>query len=254
MPLTSPGYPGNNTDMDLGSGGRHSGKTRIGDYADAPISATRTREPQDASRHNKKRKVPPGANSHRSRASDTHRNTSGSNKRRDTSGRHGYRDDSDLAASSDDQADAQENGRGSQRTSKSDNLGVTWSGRGGDDMHVMEENDGSRSSGRARVAKSSHAGRGRDDQDDQRYCFCNNVSYGDMIGCDDDDCEREWFHLGCVGLLKPPQGTWYCDACLERRTQQAKKQAKRGVRPSRSTPLPMPETVGGARRTATARR
>jgi inhibitor of growth protein 3 len=31
-----------------------------------------------------------------------------------------------------------------------------------------------------------------EDTDERRYCFCNNVSYGDMIGCDDDDCEREW--------------------------------------------------------------
>ncbi|KAJ1032685.1 hypothetical protein NDA16_000707 [Ustilago loliicola] len=63
---------------------------------------------------------------------------------------------------------------------------------------------------------ASNAG-GADDADEARYCFCNNVSYGDMIGCDDDDCEREWFHLGCVGLTKPPQGTWYCEVCLERR-------------------------------------
>jgi hypothetical protein len=24
------------------------------------------------------------------------------------------------------------------------------------------------------------------------YCTCRNVSYGEMIGCDDDDCEIEW--------------------------------------------------------------
>ena len=60
-----------------------------------------------------------------------------------------------------------------------------------------------------------------EDADERRYCFCNNVSYGDMIGCDDDDCEREWFHLGCVGLLKPPQGTWYCDDCATKRAVSA---------------------------------
>jgi inhibitor of growth protein 3 len=61
-----------------------------------------------------------------------------------------------------------------------------------------------------------------DDADERRYCFCNNVSYGDMIGCDGDDCEREWFHLGCVGLLKPPQGTWYCDDCAQKRSTNAR--------------------------------
>lgn len=31
------------------------------------------------------------------------------------------------------------------------------------------------------------------DADDTRtYCFCNGVSYGDMIACDDEGCEREW--------------------------------------------------------------
>ncbi|PWZ03188.1 hypothetical protein BCV70DRAFT_12959 [Testicularia cyperi] len=74
---------------------------------------------------------------------------------------------------------------------------------------------------------SSTAGGAGDDADEARYCFCNNVSYGDMIGCDDDDCEREWFHLGCVGLTKPPQGTWYCEACLERRASNGRSKAKK---------------------------
>ncbi|SPO21689.1 related to p33ING1b (ING1) protein [Ustilago trichophora] len=89
---------------------------------------------------------------------------------------------------------------------------------------------GSNSASRA-DSPSSNAGAG-DDADEARYCFCNNVSYGDMIGCDDDDCEREWFHLGCVGLTKPPQGTWYCEACLERRAANGRggkgKKAKSG--------------------------
>lgn len=245
-------------EMDGSSNGRRSSKVRVGDYPDAPMSATRTRErePQDASRYNKKRKVPPGATSSQRSRTDSSRNTSsGSNKRRETSGRHGYRDDSDHGASSDDQADMHDNGRGTQRTTKSDSMGATWSGRRvNEDIHGSDDHDGPRGGGRARVAKASHTSRGRDDQDDQRYCFCNNVSYGDMIGCDDDDCEREWFHLGCVGLLKPPQGTWYCDACLERRTQQAKNKAKRGVRPGRGTPIPMPEPSGSARRVSAARR
>lgn len=89
---------------------------------------------------------------------------------------------------------------------------------------------GSTSASRA-DSPASNAG-GADDADEARYCFCNNVSYGDMIGCDDDDCEREWFHLGCVGLTKPPQGTWYCEACLERRAANGRggkaKKAKSG--------------------------
>lgn len=43
-----------------------------------------------------------------------------------------------------------------------------------------------------------------DGENEPRYCYCNGVSYGEMVGCDADDCPREWFHLQCVGLAKAP--------------------------------------------------
>ncbi|KAK6200340.1 uncharacterized protein RJT21DRAFT_5421 [Scheffersomyces amazonensis] len=46
------------------------------------------------------------------------------------------------------------------------------------------------------------------------YCYCNQVSFGEMVGCDGDDCKREWFHLPCIGFKNPPKGKWYCDDCL----------------------------------------
>jgi len=57
-----------------------------------------------------------------------------------------------------------------------------------------------------------------DDVDEQRYCFCNGVSYGEMVACDGDGCPREWFHLECVGLKVAPKGNakWYCDECKKR--------------------------------------
>ena len=47
------------------------------------------------------------------------------------------------------------------------------------------------------------------------YCFCNNVSYGDMIACDNENCPFEWFHFPCVGVTEKPQKgqTWYCLRC-----------------------------------------
>ncbi|KAI9798131.1 MAG: hypothetical protein M1835_004220 [Candelina submexicana] len=45
-----------------------------------------------------------------------------------------------------------------------------------------------------------------DDESEPRYCYCNQVSYGEMVACDADDCPREWFHLVCVGLTKAPKG------------------------------------------------
>lgn len=53
------------------------------------------------------------------------------------------------------------------------------------------------------------------DPNEARYCYCNGVSYGEMVACDNDDCAREWFHLECTGLrsLPPARSTWYCDEC-----------------------------------------
>ena len=31
-----------------------------------------------------------------------------------------------------------------------------------------------------------------DNDDGRTYCFCDGVSYGEMIACDDGNCEREW--------------------------------------------------------------
>ena len=79
---------------------------------------------------------------------------------------------------------------------------------------------------------------GEDDEDgpgQERYCYCNEVSYGEMVGCDGDNCVREWFHLNCVGLNRAPAkngkssrqfglswnpakafpAKWYCEECKE---------------------------------------
>ncbi|VDD74788.1 unnamed protein product [Mesocestoides corti] len=51
--------------------------------------------------------------------------------------------------------------------------------------------------------------------DEQRYCFCNDVSYGDMIACDAPTCPFEWFHYSCVGLTVAPKGQWFCPSCAK---------------------------------------
>ena len=75
------------------------------------------------------------------------------------------------------------------------------------------------------------------DPDEPRYCLCGDVSFGTMIGCENPDvspirtslscyytwrvlmsmlqCEKEWFHLDCVGLQEPPgrRVKWYCPDC-----------------------------------------
>ncbi|XP_046431997.1 inhibitor of growth protein 3 isoform X1 [Neodiprion virginianus] len=51
------------------------------------------------------------------------------------------------------------------------------------------------------------------DPNEPRYCICNQVSYGDMVACDNQDCPFEWFHYPCVGISAPPKGKWYCPQC-----------------------------------------
>ncbi|KAF2486444.1 hypothetical protein BDY17DRAFT_315251 [Neohortaea acidophila] len=57
------------------------------------------------------------------------------------------------------------------------------------------------------------------DPDEPRYCICGDVSWGTMIACDNEEnCEKEWFHLSCVGLqdLPPRRTKWYCPDCRKR--------------------------------------
>lgn len=56
-----------------------------------------------------------------------------------------------------------------------------------------------------------------DEASDERYCYCNDISYGEMVACDNKNCAREWFHLRCVGLEKAPgkNAKWFCDECKE---------------------------------------
>ncbi|CEP11130.1 hypothetical protein [Parasitella parasitica] len=51
------------------------------------------------------------------------------------------------------------------------------------------------------------------DKDEPLYCFCQQVSYGEMVACDGENCPYEWFHMDCVGLDEPPKGAWYCSDC-----------------------------------------
>jgi hypothetical protein len=72
------------------------------------------------------------------------------------------------------------------------------------------------------------------DPDEPTYCICGDVSWGTMVACDNQDvsdalsfdcgaltggqCEKEWFHLECVGLpdIPPRRSKWYCPDCQVR--------------------------------------
>ncbi|KAI0353114.1 hypothetical protein OH77DRAFT_662796 [Trametes cingulata] len=54
---------------------------------------------------------------------------------------------------------------------------------------------------------------GADAEDQELYCYCQKLSYGEMIACDNDGCRYQWFHLSCVNLKPPLPENWYCEEC-----------------------------------------
>lgn len=85
------------------------------------------------------------------------------------------------------------------------------------DDRKKKRSDESRASTPAAATKKRTAKPRRDDDGghtEPTYCYCNQVSFGEMVGCDGADCKREWFHLPCIGFKNPPKGRWYCDDCL----------------------------------------
>uniref|UniRef100_V5EPZ8 Chromatin modification-related protein n=2 Tax=Kalmanozyma brasiliensis (strain GHG001) TaxID=1365824 RepID=V5EPZ8_KALBG len=51
------------------------------------------------------------------------------------------------------------------------------------------------------------------DPTEPTYCYCGQVSYDEMVACDNDDCTIEWFHYACVGLTRQPKKEWFCRFC-----------------------------------------
>ena len=48
------------------------------------------------------------------------------------------------------------------------------------------------------------------------WCYCGqDETYDYMIGCDNEECSIQWFHLSCVHMTmdKVPEGDWLCPEC-----------------------------------------
>ena len=37
-----------------------------------------------------------------------------------------------------------------------------------------------------------------------------------MIGCDNPQCDIQWYHYTCLGIDVVPEGDWYCPACINK--------------------------------------
>ncbi|KAI5829288.1 hypothetical protein K523DRAFT_352679 [Schizophyllum commune Tattone D] len=69
---------------------------------------------------------------------------------------------------------------------------------------------------------------GATDEDKKIYCYCQQISWGEMIGCEnEEDCPRQWFHLSCVGLSEVPTGDWWCKECKSQAPVKRNRSAKK---------------------------
>lgn len=76
-----------------------------------------------------------------------------------------------------------------------------------------------------RKGKKSKSSDTVDESDEEiRYCSCKQLSFGEMILCDNEQCSIQWFHFECVELTNKPRGRWYCPACRGHRSNIRKKQ------------------------------
>lgn len=95
-----------------------------------------------------------------------------------------------------------------------------------EDFDELKSDDGTPTfTGRTPSAPTrAPAGMG-EDTDNNLYCFCQRVSFGEMIGCDNDDCKYEWFHWSCVGITSPPKDdeVWYCPDCAPKMEKRKKR-------------------------------
>ncbi|CAI2183722.1 8960_t:CDS:10, partial [Funneliformis geosporum] len=88
------------------------------------------------------------------------------------------------------------------------------------------------------------------DPNEPLYCTCRQVSFGEMIGCDGENCPFEWYHIDCVGLAAVPEGRWYCDHCTGMSSQKKRKRgrpaagsvSKKSKKPKKSNTLELTDT------------
>ena len=55
-------------------------------------------------------------------------------------------------------------------------------------------------------------GDGMENEVEEKYCFCRQAEFGEMICCENDNCAIKWFHFQCVGLTNVPD-MWFCPEC-----------------------------------------
>ncbi|XP_050078272.1 inhibitor of growth protein 5 isoform X1 [Anopheles maculipalpis] len=109
---------------------------------------------------------------------------------------------------------ANSNGKG--KNTKKQKVNQEKEGRKGQNKKGAENDDTTQDGGHANPHPSDVLDMPVD-PNEPTYCLCHQVSYGEMIGCDNPDCPIEWFHFACVGLTTKPKGKWFCPKCSQDR-------------------------------------
>ena len=46
------------------------------------------------------------------------------------------------------------------------------------------------------------------------WCICQQyIEDSELIGCDNEQCSIQWYHISCLNLIQVPEGKWICPAC-----------------------------------------
>ncbi|KAF7187363.1 Inhibitor of growth protein 3 [Pseudocercospora fuligena] len=72
--------------------------------------------------------------------------------------------------------------------------------------------------------------------DEPLYCICRKPEHGLMVGCDNEDCNKQWFHYRCAGLTEEPRGEWLCTECSTKPRSKLRIAPTDGRRSSQASP------------------
>uniref|UniRef100_A0A182P2I9 Inhibitor of growth protein n=1 Tax=Anopheles epiroticus TaxID=199890 RepID=A0A182P2I9_9DIPT len=119
-----------------------------------------------------------------------------------------------VAASSTSQLNSSNQGSGKKGTGSGNNTGSGSGAGGANSGKKKKRKTGGRGSQATREAREdTPAAEETIDPDEPTYCLCDQISFGEMILCDNDLCPIEWFHFSCVSLISKPKGRWFCPNC-----------------------------------------
>ena len=52
--------------------------------------------------------------------------------------------------------------------------------------------------------------------DEEVWCYCQKfIPDTTLIGCDNNNCKVQWFHMTCIGLDVAPTDSWFCPTCKQ---------------------------------------